>query len=160
VVYDHDHYNAMDPASLTASILSIIVASVRTAFRLNSLHDRYRHAGAIIVAICAESEAIHCFLVQIYKLLSTEEVSTRLENAGLRNTLETTLLACTLVYSCLDQEVAKLKLGEMGQGGEQPRVGFRGRTRFLWSENIMRELMESFRAQRSAIMSLLQCLQV
>ena len=127
------------------------------SLRLNSLRDRYSHADAIIVAICAESEAIHCFLVQIYQLLETKEVSTRLENAGLRHTLETTLLACTLVYSCLDQEIAKLKLGEVGQ---QPRVGIRGWTRFLWSENIMRELMESFRAQRSAIMSLLQCLQV
>jgi hypothetical protein len=147
----------MDPASFTASILSIIVASVRTVFRLNSLRDRYRHADTIIIAICAESEAIHSFLVQIYQLLSTKEVSRRLERAGLRHTLETTLLGCTLVYSCLDQEIAKLRLGEAGQ---QPRVGILGWTRFLLSETILRELMESFRPQRSAIISLLQCLQM
>lgn len=149
----------MDPITISTSALTTTGICLGAAKRLYGLVDKYRHASRTIAAIYSESMVIGASLRQLQHILAqNEEVCLQQfqNRSDLSDVFEAALLGCSLVYSCLDDEVQRLMV-PTNDANETNRLA---RARFLWREETMRELLQSIRAQNAAISLLLQCLQV
>jgi hypothetical protein len=149
----------MDPLSIATTVTTITRFVLLTANDLYSLRERYRNASSTIIAIHTESNVICTSLGLIQGILwkESEDISNRLsDQPGLIATFDAALTGCTLVYSCLDEEVRGLMQSVDSKG----RFGKTAKAKYIWKEDMMQGLLRSIRGQHSAIMSLIQCLQV
>jgi hypothetical protein len=145
----------MDPASISGGAVAAARICLLAGQGLYNLRDRYRHASNTIGAICAESDTIAASLGRIQQMADNNAygIGRQLKDAPrLRDVLDDSLVSCTLIYSRLDKEVKRLQQGTMTRWGK---------TRFvMWSEDTMKDLLQSIRAQNTAMTMLLQCLQM
>jgi hypothetical protein len=144
----------MDPCTIAGTILGTTRICLATTKTLYDLCDKYRHASITITAIYTESVVIGASLQRIQKLLSQSGQNGQNGIDELADIFEAALTGCTLVYSRLDNEIELLK-SDTNEAGE---VNRRGRARYIWKEDTMKELLQLVRAQNSALTLLLQCL--
>ncbi|ORY16118.1 hypothetical protein BCR34DRAFT_137478 [Clohesyomyces aquaticus] len=150
----------MDPISITAGVVAITAACLKTANIFNNLHSKYLGPSATIAAIVSESTLVSASLSQIQTILlrnSTavaEQLQTRPELAA---TFDTTLIGCTVVFACLEEEANRLNIEACKDGDED---GWKYRAKIAWNAATMRELLQSIRGQQGAITLLIQMLQM
>ena len=148
----------MDPLSLTVSVLTVTGACLATAKALNGLLGIYKDAQKTIVAICSETSIISASLVQIQSLLirDAQALTSRFDcRDELKATFDTALTGCMVIFSCLDDEVQKL--ASYANGSETSWVT---KAKYLWKEDTMKEYLQQLRGQQTAIMLLIQLLQM
>ncbi|KAF2114853.1 hypothetical protein BDV96DRAFT_646722 [Lophiotrema nucula] len=150
----------MDPISIVAGVAGVIFTCLKITKALNSIRPDYLEASATIAAICSESSLVSASLSQIQALLlqKTGTISEYLENRpDLAATLDTALTGCTVVFACLEEEVARLR-PETCRDEDERSLAQRVKT--FWKAGAMKELLESVRGQQGAITLLIQILQM
>jgi hypothetical protein len=148
----------MDPISLTAGILSITTACLKSAHRLDGLREKYKHAQTTITALCAEAKVISASLSQIQSLI--------LGNAGALITqlrprseviaiFDNALTGCAVVFAVLDNELAALSSED-----EDGVMNWTQKAKLMWKDDLMKDLLQQLRGQTAAIGLLIQALQM
>lgn len=74
----------------------------------------------------------------------------------LRDVFDMAITGCTVVLSCLDEEITKLLTGS----GSSGPFGWRAKDKYLWKEETMMGLLQRLRGQQGAISLLFQSLQM
>lgn len=148
----------MDPLSISATILGIAGKCVTVARDLSNLRDKYTHASLTISAICSESAVVNAALCKLQSLFSQQqhEAFDRFQSRPeLATACDTALTGCTLLYSCLDDEVQSLRLHASADGNAE--LSWSQKTKVVWKDATMKELLQQIRGQTSALNLLLQC---
>lgn len=138
------------------NLTSTVLTQAKT---LSNLRDKYQNAASTITAICAECSSISASLSQIQNLLVRDSgiLDSHLTNRPeLRETFDTALTGCEVVYACLEEEIQRLCAGAHGADAMTWRV----RCRFIWREDTMRDLLSQLRGQQMALNLLIQMLQL
>ncbi|KAF2181767.1 hypothetical protein K469DRAFT_637902 [Zopfia rhizophila CBS 207.26] len=150
----------MDPVSITAGVVGVTAACLKTAKILNELRPRYLEASATIAAICSESTLVSASLSQVQALLlrNSKVMATQLQaRPELAATFDTTLTGCTVVFACLEEEVNRLDIKACK---EEDQDSWKHRAKIAWRADTMKELLQSIRGQQGAITLLIQMLQM
>ncbi len=75
--------------------------------------------------------------------------------------LEQALTGCMVVYSCLDAETKQMVPSSgAGSGPGTSEMGWKARTRLIWRETKLSELLGALRGQQAALNLTLQLLQM
>ncbi|KAF2802570.1 uncharacterized protein BDZ99DRAFT_200839 [Mytilinidion resinicola] len=143
----------MDPLSVAANVINVLSETIRCAKGLYDLRDKYRDAYVTITSIYSESMVISAALSQVQNLLLHDALG---QKPDLEAAFDTALTGCMVVYSCLDEEVQRLA-GSGPPGGD---LGWRERSRIVWEEDRMKELLLQIRGQQTAMTLLIQGLQM
>lgn len=101
----------MDPLSITATVIALWGTCLKTVTTLNNLREKYKHAQALISAICAESTVICASISQIQSLLLQRPEALRSQlrdRSDLVSTFDVAVTGCTVVYAVLDDELQRL----------------------------------------------------
>ncbi|OJD40511.1 ankyrin repeat protein [Diplodia corticola] len=151
----------VDPITITYSVVNITTCVLTTAKSLSDLRDKFNNASNTITAICAESSSISASLSQIQGLLLRDATAHSLDShfanrPELRDTFDTALTGCTIVYACLDEEIHRLSAGAR----DADAMTWKVRCRFIWREDTMRDLLSQLRGQQMALNLLVQMLQL
>jgi hypothetical protein len=151
----------MDPLSITASVAGIAGACLATAKTLSDLRSKYKDAQMTIAAICAETTVIGTTLAKIQGILlnNPQALTAQIQavpGLELQATFDIALTGCSVIYSCLDIEVQKLKADASGADGP----GWTERAKFLWKEDTMKDLLNHLQRQQGSISLLISVLQV
>ncbi|KAL1623319.1 hypothetical protein SLS56_008319 [Neofusicoccum ribis] len=148
-----------EPITITYSVVNVTSVVLSTAKELSTLRDKYQNAANTITAICAESSSISASLSQIQGLLLRDaaNLESHFHNRPeLRETFDTALTGCTVVYACLEEEIQRLTAGAR----DAEAVTWKVRCRFIWREDTMRDLLSQLRGQQMALNLLIQMLQL
>ncbi|KAF2145327.1 uncharacterized protein K452DRAFT_355813 [Aplosporella prunicola CBS 121167] len=151
----------MDPVTalgLTSSVVEITAHCLKAATALDELRQKYESAERTITAFCAESTGISASLSQVQSLLLRDPVNdpSYLKNRPeLLPAFDTALTGCEVVYACLDEEIQRLVLGAVNTDNLTWKV----KARFVWKEDVMKELLQQLRGQQAALNLLIQALQ-
>lgn len=149
----------MDPFSYARAAASLGRNCLSTLQALYNLHEKYIGVRQTVEALHREIAAIGVsmqFINDIFEK-NPDMAKTRFyHNPNLEQTFAAAIAGCSLVLSCLDEEVEKILIG-IGPVGSKGR---KGKARYLWKEETMNGLLQTLRGQHSAIFSIVQCLQV
>ena len=151
----------MDPLSLTANIVSLTSACLRSAKAFNDLREHFKHAQATLSALCAESTVICASLSQIQSLVlrRPEILRTQLnERSELVAIFDVAITGCMVIYAVLDDEIQALTVS--AGSGDGAEAGWAAKAKLLWKEGLMRDLLDQLRGQQHAIGLLIQALQM
>lgn len=146
----------MDPLTISTTVLGIAGKCVTVARDLSTLRDKYMHASLTISAICSESAVVNAALCKLQSLFSESHIEAfeRFQSRPeLAAACDTALTGCTLLYSCLDDEVRSLRISA-GVNGE---MSWSQKAKTVWKDDTMKELLQQIRGQTSALTLLLQC---
>jgi hypothetical protein len=142
------------------TVIGISAKSLAITRDLLALRDRFSHASLTISAICSESSVITAALSRLKHLFSKHRSPIVLEQLQARPQLvsvcDTAPTGCTLLYSCLDDEVRSLK-EVIDQHG---KLDWKGKAKMVWREPAMQGLLQRIRGSATALNLLLQCFQV
>lgn len=147
----------MDPLSLTASVLAITTACLKSANILNGLREKYKHAQITISALCAEATVISASLSQIQSLIlqNPSAIFTQMRSrSDVIATFDVALTGCSVVFAVLNDEIAAL-VAEC-----QEDMSWSQRAKIVWKDAIMKDLLQQLRGQSAAIGLLIQALQM
>lgn len=149
----------MEPLSIAAGVASLVTACVKTIISLKAIADRYKSASLTIWAITFECSVIRRALSQIKYLFlhNLDSLISRLDSQSqLHAAFETALTGCSVTLNALDDELQKLAEGQRVSGESSRLV----RLKYMWNEDIMKELLQHLRGQRGGINLLLTALQM
>lgn len=132
--------------------MTAIPQCIESAKQLYDSRERFHQATALITAIYTESMVIAASLSQLQSLLQAATMQSKPE---LRSTLDQALTGCWVVYQCLDEEVRDLVCE-----ADIDNLRKRDRVRFLLKEPSLKELLQQIRGQQSALVLLIQGLQM
>jgi hypothetical protein len=158
----------MNPFSIATTALGITAKCLAATKDLSDLTHRFKHARLTILAICSESAIINAALCNLQNLFFCSEDSAG-ENAYARfcsrpelaMACDTALTGCTLLYSCLDDELQDLKLAVERQGMHRSNdFHWHQKAQIIWKDATMKELQRQVHGQALALNLLLQCFQV
>lgn len=148
----------MDPLTISATVLGIAGKCVTVARDLSILRDKYTHASLTISAICSESAVVNAALCKLQSLFSQpqDEGFVRFQSRPeLASACDTALTGCTLLYSCLDDEVQSLRI--QAPANATVELTWSQKSKVVWKDATMKELLQQIRGQTSALNLLLQC---
>lgn len=155
----------MDPVTLTSAILTIATKCVTITKDVNDVRSQFNFASLTIIAICTESSICSSALFKLQTLLAKRQeqhtgISTSLQQLLdqplFLTSCDAALTGCTLILSCLDDELHDLRQA-VEQGTE---LNWSQKARTVWKEKTMKELLESLRGQVTALNLLLQSSQM
>lgn len=152
----------MDPLSITASVAGIAATCLRTAKTLNDLRTKYNDASLTMASICSETTIIGTTLAKIQMILLNKpyiltpelHATPGSEDLEVKPTFDIALAGCGEIYSCLEIEVKKLH----SDTNDPP--GWKDKSRFLWNEDRLKQLLSHLRAHQSAITLLITVIQM
>ncbi|GME44689.1 putative ankyrin repeat domain-containing protein 28 protein [Neofusicoccum parvum] len=144
---------------LAAAVVSLSCKAVIVANDLYELRSKYKDAGTTIDAICNEVEVVRASLSRVQRLLEKDSAKGIDFNDELRDVFDMAITGCTVVLSCLDDEIKKLLAGSKSQGGGGG-FGWKVKAKYLWREETMMDLLQKLRGQQGAISLLFQSLQM
>jgi hypothetical protein len=155
----------MDPLSVTASVLQITTACLKTVKTLDALRQRFQNARTTIAALCSESILVSAALSNVQGLFLANNDALTVYLRGrpeLASALDIALTGCAVVYACLEEEIRKLDVDPQTEGrdGWARQPGWRTRGRLLWNEETMKEYLGQIRGQQAALTLLIQGLQM
>jgi hypothetical protein len=149
----------MDPLSIATGAASLTTACVKSIRSLKAIANTYKSASLTILAISSECSVISTALSQIQNLFLHNPDSLKLQ-LGLQNQLhaaiETALTGCSVTLAALDDELQKLAEGQTVTGESSRLV----RLKYMWNEDIMKELLQNLRGQHGGLNLLLTALQM
>ncbi|EKG20895.1 hypothetical protein MPH_01759 [Macrophomina phaseolina MS6] len=149
----------VEPMTAISVVLNISSSVLTNAQTLSNLRDRYQNATSTITAICAESSSISAALSQIQGLLlrDVSHLDSHFANRPeLRETFDTALTGCEVIYACLEEEIQRLS----ANARDADAMTWRVKCRFIWREDTMRDLLSQLRGQQMALNLLIQMLQL
>jgi len=149
----------MDPSTFTSRILSITEVVHNVTKSLNGLRVKYPEVESKIIEICSESSVVSVSLAQLqyyfWKCSSTETMGDR---PDLLYACDTALTGCTLLYSCLENEVSNLKMAV--QESPKGRVLWKHKAKKAWKHNLMDYFIKQIRGHETSLSLLLQTMQL
>lgn len=149
----------MEVFSCVAAAASLAKTCFSTAKALHNLYEKYRNARSAIGNLHSEIVAIGAgiqFINEIFKRrpkLAHERFDA---NSDLEQTLSVSLAGCSLVMSCLNEEVERIQKAVDSDGF----TGQMGIAQLIWKEDVMKDLLDALRGQHSAVASIVQCFQL
>ena len=147
----------MDPFSITTAILPVTKACFTTAKSLYDIRNEYKDAPTTITSMCSETTVISASLSQLQHIVlrKNDLEATLLVRPELASALDCSIIGCTVVFSCLKEEMAQVKKG-MRDG--QPTT--KSKAKLVCNKDKLRELLEDLRGQQTALSTLIALLQV
>jgi hypothetical protein len=149
----------MDPLSVTVSVATFLANCLMTAKDLRNLSPKYQHALATITSLVSETTVLGSGLAQIQQLLLINAPGLQEQGPSgveLRRMFDTALTACLITFSCLEEEVKNLAI----KSSDGADLEWREKSRIVWKEEIMQELLRQIRDQQVTMGLLVQTLQM
>ena len=149
----------MEAPSCVAAVVDIGKHCISTLKTLYRLHEKHRSARATIVAIHSEITVIGALMQFINVIFEHHHDFTRsrfVEHPELEQIFTAALAGCSLVLSCLDEDIEKFA----ADLNSEDFKGEKGELQTLWREDIVTDLLNALRGQHAAIFSIIQCLHV
>lgn len=102
-----------------------------------------------VLSICSETTLISASLSQVQNLVLRKDDLTSLLQArsDLAAALDTALIGCAVLFSCLDDEIERINETAMSPG----QFSWKGKVRVLWNNDRLKELLGALRGQLAAI---------
>jgi hypothetical protein len=142
----------VDSLSISASIVGIAAACLQTARFLNRLRTIYTESDAIISGLCTECTIMSASLTWIQSLILRTPQGSHDQLESLHATFDLALTGCMITMSVLDHELKGLMPGD---GGE---VTWASKTKLMWKDDRMKNLLTQLRGQQSGLALLIQLL--
>ncbi|QDS71001.1 hypothetical protein FKW77_007773 [Venturia effusa] len=149
----------MDPLSVTVSVATFLANCLITVTALKTLSPQYQHAVPTITSIVSETTILAAALAHIQQLLLINAPGLQDQGASgieLRQMFDTTLTACLITFSCLGEEVKTLTI----KSADVAESHWRGKSRVVWKEEVMQELLRQIQDQQTTLGFLVQSLQM
>ncbi|KAK5954338.1 hypothetical protein OHC33_004911 [Knufia fluminis] len=152
----------MDPVGVVASIASLVVSSTRLIQLANDVTQKHKGAPLIMSSIATEWNNLNNSLVQVQGMLLNNSLPS-FTDAGqaenVRRDIDDITMSCARIVSKLEVHVIQA----MKQNGISPleatdSVNFSAKTKFVWNETEVNQLMEALRGQKSSLTLLFQTL--
>jgi len=143
----------MDPISITASIIAITTISGKAAKILHSTLTTYGTASLVIASMCSEAAAVSAALTHIQGEINRRPETIMKQLASrpeLFATLDATLTGCMAVSTCLEEEAQKLASG----------ASWGAKARLLWTQDMLKQLLDMMRGHRDGLSIIIQALQM
>ncbi|KAF2727460.1 hypothetical protein EJ04DRAFT_557379 [Polyplosphaeria fusca] len=148
----------MDPLTITSTVIGVSGRCLRSARALHDLCGKYKDASMTINAIYSETMVLSTSLAHIQALCTKNPEalrSTLNDQPQVEQTFDQALTGCVLVYSVIDDEVQRLYNG-MGKEGMSGAIS---KSKLLWKEEAMRDVLVQIRGQQTALSLLVAVLQ-
>jgi hypothetical protein len=131
------------------SQLNITATCLTTAKDLHALRKKYNDAPMTVLSMCSETTLVTAALSQIQNLVLRKEDMTSLLRArsDLAAALDTALIGCAVLFSCLDEEIQRINRTALSAG----QFSWRGKLRVIWNHDRLKELLDGLRGQLTAI---------
>jgi hypothetical protein len=125
---------------------------------LYELREHFKYADLTIVSICSESTIISASLSQLqFLVLRTNNLQNVLKaRPELAAALDTALIGCAALYSCLEMETKRMRLATALAGNST----WKSKAKMIWSKDQLKELLDSLRGQQTAINTIISLLQM
>lgn len=128
-------------------------ACLSTAKLLHTIRGQYSQASLVIGSLCTQLTLTSASLSQIQDALFTDENTLRrITSPQVVNAFDTALIGCTVVLSCIDEEIKRLR--------EPKDLTFKQKAAVVWNDETIKELTSQLQGQQSAITLLLQTTQM
>ena len=143
---------------LTPYQAKITLTCITTGTAIYDLSNKYKDAPRSMVAISSEASVMSVSLSQIEALiLSHKDPESFLRSRpNVAATLDRSLIGCTILFSCLDNEIEKMSSSAGGHG----TLTWKAKARMVWKYETFKELLDNMRGQQVGITLLLQLLQM
>lgn len=138
----------MDPATVISLVGSGLAVAGKTLKNLHELSDKFKNAEQSVQVLIAKLSTLGAALTQLQILLLSENTS-RFTTPQLQSDLVSAMRPCTVVMNAIDRHVCQMKTGWL-----------KGRLRYLWDEEIIKEHGTHLDSQISALNLLLQVIQL
>jgi hypothetical protein len=136
----------------------ITLTCVTTGTAMYDLSTKYKDAPRSMVAISSEASVMSVSLSQIEAfIMSHKDPENFLRSRpNVAATLDKSLVGCTILFSCLDNEIQKMSSSAEGHG----TLTWKAKARMVWKYETFKELLNNMRGQQLGITLLLQLLQM
>lgn len=145
----------MEVCGISATILTVIGASNRTACNIHTLQQKVRNAPVILSLIRTEVLTIVTSLKNLEHTMKDQPnlLKSRFQSddEGLE-IFDSALTGCIMVISCIEFELEKLVTNDS--------MAWSTAFKYLWSESNVKELLQHLGGQTRALQLLLQSLEV
>jgi hypothetical protein len=143
---------------LTPYQAKITLTCITTGTAIYDLSSKYKDAPRSMVAISSEASVMSVSLSQIEALiLSHKDPESFLRSRpNVAATLDRSLIGCTILFSCLDNEIEKMS----SSAGRHGTLTWKAKARMVWKYETFKELLDNMRGQQVGITLLLQLLQM
>lgn len=155
----------MDPLTLSTAIITIAAKCVTLTKEFSDIRSRFIFANLTIISICTESSVCSTALYTLQTCFSQHEHQEDANQRGPHHLLDqplflsscdAALTGCTLILSCLDEELGSLR--QAVESGSP--LKWTQRARVIWKEETMQQLLQQLRGQVTALNLLLHCFQM
>jgi hypothetical protein len=135
-----------------------ITGCLSAAQAINKLRQKYSNASLSVGSLCTELTITSVSLSQIQDLLGHDdsESSTPAVRPELLATFDTALVGCIVVLSCIEDEVANIRVVEPGLDS----LTSSQKIKAVWKDDNIKELVLQLRAQQSALNLLMQTIEM
>jgi hypothetical protein len=111
-----------------------------------------------VVTISSEITVISASLSHLQMIICPKQdfVRTLDSRPELAHTLDTALIGCMVIFSCLDEEIRDIT-AKISQRGA---LSWKGKAKVVWDDAKLREMLDSLRGQQNTINFLIQLVQL
>ena len=148
----------MDPLSISTAVASLVTTCTNAATLCNALIGKYKRAPKTLASIRTECTTVKAGLSYVYFLINrdAELFSSQLHAEGpLAETIDVALTGCTVTFSLLDCELQKL----YNKSSDREGLRWKDKMRYIWDENLAKELLDQMRGLQSAVSLVLNAIQ-
>ena len=147
----------LDPLSITSATASLVFTIVKAGNDLATVLGEYQNAPRHVLLMSTECTVLAAGLSQVQMLFSSGKITSHARDlpSSLLETLNLSLVGCTLVLSVLTKEIDNLTAGN---ASDDTTIKKSKRIRYLWNEGTMKDLLDQLRGQSAALEFLLKAL--
>lgn len=142
------------------AVAPLVLSSAKLTMLICAVKDRYKNAPITLTATLTECKMIHITLSKIQGLVYKNEadLSSRLTaQKPMQEVFDDALTGCRITLAALNLELDKLVKPEKDM--RPMEIRFRAKTRLVWNEDIMKQLLDQTRGQMSSLQSLIHLLE-
>ena len=142
------------------AVAPLVLSSAKLTMLICAVKDSYNNAPITLTATLTECKMIHITLSKIQGLVYKNEadLSSRLKaQKPMQEVFDDALTGCRITLAALNLELDKLV--ETEKGMRPMEIRFRAKTRLIWKEDIMKQLLNQTRGQMSSLQSLIHLLE-
>lgn len=148
----------MDPLSISAGVAGLVSVCALVIGLCADVVGRYQDAPRILSSIQTECSTTREALSLVFVLVNRNypSVASHLSTSeSLTQKIDIALTGCTFTLTRLDNELRDILQKKEADG----KLTFRQRSKFVWNEDTLREVMEELRGQREALNFLVNVVQ-
>lgn len=149
----------MDPLTISMAVAPLIHSSAEVIMLISTLEGSYNNAPPTLLSTWKECRLMQITLIKIQQLIYKNEAdlsSTLITQEPLREAFDGALTGCRITLAALNFELDKLV--EPKNGTKPLEFGFRAKARLVWKEDIMEQLLDQTRRQKSSLEYLIHLL--